>query len=440
MTTPPPEPPDLDIPPAPTAPPRMDDREHLEALLIGEAKYADNLDAIFGACSPADFDTGSYRKVWEAYQAVHNDGGDINLLTVHDHLESTGELARLGGAAALDEIMCWRHFTGQALHLAEKVHDIARRQRLAQAGRRIAAMASNGEVDVQAVEAELNAELPTNDRGVEKPWDVIEAITERHANPEAQAGIRLGWRALDHLYRVDRGLMSIVTGHPGSGKSSLIDAAMVRLAEHHDWRFAVFSPESAPTDRHTLSLCSVYAGTAWERMSIAEIHPHIEWVNEHFTWIKSTDQVTLDEVLRRADIIRRREQIDGLVVDPWNELADQRNDSVTETQHISHSLTKLRRWGRRHGIHIWVIAHPKKQEKRADGTYPVPSLYDVAGSATWYDKADMGVVVHRDKLTPGPVSVQIVKVRFRQHGQLGSGRLHFDVPTGRYFDIAPEAA
>lgn len=408
------------------------DRAAVERALLHEVIRDPDAGRALATCQPDDFTVGSHRAVWEVLRRLDADRAPIDLVTVTDALEADGTLAKVGGWRGVTQLLLTWDYLAPALHLAEKLADAARRDRLITAGQQVADMAAAGDVDVAQVEDLLRPNLPDHDRGIESAWDVIDEILDRHANPDAEAGQRLGWRDIDPLYRVAPGLLSIVTGIPGSGKSSWVDAATVQLATRDDWRFAVFSPESAPTSRHALNLVSLHAGVNHRRLAVARLHEHIDWVHNHYTWIRSTEAVTLTEVLRRADIIRRRGRLDGLVIDPWNELDHARPDHVTETQHISESLTRLRRWGRRHNIHLWLIAHPKKLDKRTDGTYPAPRLYDISGSSTWHDKADMGVVVHRDKTKPGPVDIQIVKVRFREHGAIGVARQEFDVPTGRY--------
>lgn len=44
-------------------------------------------------------------------------------------------------------------------------------------------------------------------------------------------------------------------------------------------------------------------------------------------------------------------------------------------------------------MHVWLVAHPKQlQQWKGDA----PTLYDIAGSAHFINKADVGLVVHRD--------------------------------------------
>jgi hypothetical protein len=45
------------------------------------------------------------------------------------------------------------------------------------------------------------------------------------------------------------------------------------------------------------------------------------------------------------------------------------------------------------GVHVWLVAHPKQlQQWKGEA----PTLYDIAGSAHFINKADFGLVVHRD--------------------------------------------
>ena len=51
---------------------------------------------------------------------------------------------------------------------------------------------------------------------------------------------------VDELYTIVEGQLTVVTGHPSSGKSEFIDQIMVNLAEERGWKFAVCSFENEP--------------------------------------------------------------------------------------------------------------------------------------------------------------------------------------------------
>ena len=127
--------------------------------------------------------------------------------------------------------------------------------------------------------------------------------------------------------------------------------------------------------------------------------------------------------------------IRGLVIDPYNELDHQRAGNVSETEYVSHMLTKIKRFAQVAGVHVWFVAHPRQlQQWRGDA----PGLYDISGSAHFVNKADHGLVVHRnrDPAAENPAEVQILvrKVRNKIAGTLGDAVLVYDRVNGRYID------
>lgn len=51
------------------------------------------------------------------------------------------------------------------------------------------------------------------------------------------------------------------------------------------------------------------------------------------------------------------------------------------------------------GVHVWFVAHPR-QLREWKGQ--APNLYDISGSAHFINKADNGIVVHRDRDPDSP--------------------------------------
>lgn len=256
-----------------------------------------------------------------------------------------------------------------------------------------------------------------------------------------EKGVSTGWEELDRFYTVRPGEFTVVTGMPNSGKSNWLDALLVNLAKLHGWKFALFSPENQPLEDHMARMCEKACGEPFSdgptaRMTRDALADAKAWANDHFAWILPDDDAewTVDTVLDRAKSLVFRRGIRGLVIDPWNELEHELRDGITETVYIGQVLKRVRQFARRHGVHVWVVAHPQKLY-RDGGTYPVPTLYDISGSANWRNKADNGIVVWRDFANPSaPVEVHIQKIRFRQIGQIGFAKLCYDKPTATYYD------
>lgn len=224
--------------------------------------------------------------------------------------------------------------------------------------------------------------------------------------------------------------------------SNFVDALAVNLAALHGWRIALFSPENMPLHDHAARLCEKYARAPFFdgptlRMGRSELEAAKAWVQEHFFWILPTDDDdwTLDKILDSAKALVFRKGINGLVIDPWNELEHYRPREMTQTEYIGKALKQIRHFARRHSIHIWVVAHPAKLYRDKDGRYPVPTLYDISDSANWRNKCDCGIVVWRDFKSNAPVEIHVQKIRFRQVGKLGIAKLEYVKATATYRDL-----
>lgn len=277
--------------------------------------------------------------------------------------------------------------------------------------------------------------------GVFVVTDCLEQLSDMHENG-IQAGTPTGWVSVDENYRPRIGEFTVVTGIPGHGKSEFIDALCVNLAVMFNWRVAFCSPENQPIARHMVKILEKHIGKPFnrgktERMEMEEIKRENAWLDDHFFFFSVTeDNTSIDSILGRARQLVFQKGIKGLVIDPWNQLEHKRDGQVSETEYISQCLTRFGLFARNNGVHLWIVAHPAKMRKDLDGKYPVPTPYDISGSAHWANKADMCLTVWRDVMNrEKPVEIHIQKVRFKENGGVGVVRLEYDRVTGRYFDL-----
>ncbi len=258
-------------------------------------------------------------------------------------------------------------------------------------------------------------------------------------------GVGTGWAALDKYYKVIPGELTIVTGVPNSGKSEWIDALLCNLSEMHGWTFAMCSMEKRATD-HARQLAEKYVGNPFfdlpyargvRRMTLDELDSAMDWVDDRFHLIRYEDDQlpSVDWVLEIAKAAVYRYGIRGLVIDPYNELDHQRPASMNETEYVSQMLTKVKRFAQTAGVHVWFVAHPR-QLREWKGQ--APNLYDISGSAHFINKADNGIVIHRNRDPNAPsghqVQVLVRKVRNKAAGTMGDCILEYERINGRYLD------
>ncbi len=287
---------------------------------------------------------------------------------------------------------------------------------------------------------QVEAAEPVPIAGIFTANDVSSDLFELYEKGQP-SGDCTGWHSLDQCYTVKQGQMTIVTGIPSHGKSEFIDALMINLAMKDEWRFGVFSPENYPLHAHLAKLAQKHIEKPFSKsysghMTRHELETSQHWLHEHFVLIAPPDdELSIDHLLVKAKVAVLRHGIKGLTIDPWNEIDHSRPSGKNETEYISECLTKIRRFARMYNVHVWIVAHPTKLQRDRDGNYPVPTPYDISGSAHFRNKADNCITVWRDtedeeKLT----EIHVQKIRFKEIGKIGMVELRYSIGSGRYYD------
>ena len=245
--------------------------------------------------------------------------------------------------------------------------------------------------------------------------------------------LRMGMAQMDEHYRPRLGDLTVITGIPGMGKSALITEIVGRMANVHHWRF-VWAPFE--TTKHELErdLRTFHSGILQKDMLADDLGAADEWINQHFSVIvPSLDaEVSLQWFLETAAQGILRFEAQALVIDPWNELDHVRGPDMSPTDYIGFAIKALKRFAQKYRVHVIVVTHPAKMKRDRNGDFPVPSLYDIADSAHWSNKIDIGIIVHRyDPKTPNTL-LRVAKARFRTIGRVGDMAGVWNIETGRY--------
>lgn len=240
----------------------------------------------------------------------------------------------------------------------------------------------------------------------------------------------------DALLTFYPGQLTTATGIPNHGKSDFIDHVAARLAVFRGWKFGVFSPENFPLAFHVSKLVEKLVGKPFggeKKMRQEELDAAMEFLQRHFFFIRPGDEnFTLENVLELARLLVVKHGIKGLIIDPWNTLEWQLPPGMTGTDYISAQLAKLISFLQRYGLHGFLVAHPTKVKKdKNTGRYDIPTLYDIAGSANFFNKTFNGFCVYRDfdRLI---TTVYVQKVKFKHLGKIGYVEYRYDLENGRY--------
>ena len=256
-------------------------------------------------------------------------------------------------------------------------------------------------------------------------------------------GASTGIRSVDKMIQIVPGMVTIVTGFPSSGKSDLIDQFCLNLARSEGWKTAYCSFEKPPA-LHMAQLAQklmdkpFFEGISTRMKTEAKDYAY-EWIDQHFLFMDHTRDgpTTIDGILKVASVSVMQMGCRILVIDPYNFIELPPSDR--ETDSISKMLTKVQKWAKSHDAHVFFIAHPTKiaPDRRSEKKVIITG-HDIAGSAAWFAKADLGITVWRHPQDMEPSEFHCWKVRWGWIGKNGYCRLNFDRATGRWSDHARE--
>jgi twinkle protein len=279
--------------------------------------------------------------------------------------------------------------------------------------------------------------------GVIQITDAIDKLIEIKTTGFPDGATTNEFLQFDNIFKFYPGQLTIVTGIPSHGKSGFIDNLLVTLARNHGWKSAVFSPENPQYEMWVIRLLEIAKKRNFfgaDGIPTDEIRATVTALAQYFYLIQPSENFTLDVVLATAKTLLRRYGINVLVIDPWNNLEVQLQRGESETSYTARVLVKLRMFARQTGIHIVLIAHPRKMGKNMNGEYEVPTAYDISGSAHFYNVADNIMSVYREMPRDGAdnnnlkTTVYVQKVKTKYTGEIGSVDFTYDRKTQSYHE------
>lgn len=266
-------------------------------------------------------------------------------------------------------------------------------------------------------------------------WDELEGFFKTGLSRGDTTGTI---REFDKLVSFVPGHTMAITGVPNHGKSLLSNQIMCSLSVKHGWKWAVFSPEHKPLSLYLAKLCEMLLG---KRMKMGAGFTDREkelaknFLNDHFFFIEPEDgDNTLESIISKAESLVFRKGIRGFILDPWNKIDHNQGKNQSETQYISKALDDIIYFGQKNSVFNIIVAHPTKVKKKSNSPlYEVPTMYDIAGSANFFNKVDWGVTFYRN-FESGLNEIYIQKSKWEHLGKIGSLYCKFNPANGRLGD------
>ena len=318
-----------DGPPADRLPPQdvAAEQSALGAMLLSK-------DAI-GECSelvkPVDFYRPAHERIYEAIVDLFGRGEPVDAITVADELTKRGELARVGGAAYLHQLISMVPTAANAAFYAEIVAERAVLRRLVEAGTKIVQIGYGGgdvEEIVNAAQAEVFA--VADRRGGEDYHPLKDLIQptadeiEHNASSSGEmVGVPTGFNELDELTNgLHPGQMIIVAARPAVGKSTFALDVARAAAIKHGMPTVVFSLEMSRTEI-TMRLLSAESEIPLQNMRKGNMRDR-DWtrlaetqgrIQDAPLFIDDSPNMSLMEIRAKCRRLKQRHNLKMVIVD-----------------------------------------------------------------------------------------------------------------------------
>jgi len=242
---------------------------------------------------------------------------------------------------------------------------------------------------------------------------------------------------MDDYFRWKKGDINLCTGYANAGKSTFMLQLMLTKSIWDGWKWAIFSPENYPANDFYDDLVEMYCGKWTSEMTEEEYINACKFIGDHIFFVYPENDHNIESVHDKFRYLILKKGLDGVLIDPFNQLDSMQKSYQREDQYLSSVLKDVKRFALLNGICYNIIAHPKSPTYREDKSLPVADMYDLAGGAMWGNKVDQIISYYRPRFhedkNSKEVDIYIQKVkRKRTGGQLGHFTIHLNWKTKRY--------
>lgn len=432
----------------------------LGGLLLDNAAWDRVNDVVTGN----DFYRYEHRAVFESVSALVNAGKPADVITVYEHLQSTGKAEEVGGLTYLNALAQYVPGAGNIRRYAEIVRDRSILRRLVSTSEEISANAFNTQgrpVSSILDEAEqkifnIGEEGARTKQGFQSMdtlvVSLLDRVQEMADNPNDVTGVPTGFYDLDRLTAgLQAGDLVVLAGRPSMGKTALAINMAEHVALNEGLPVAVFSMEMGAAQLAVRIVGSIgridqghlrtgkLTDDEWPRLSEA-----IEKLRSISLYIDESAGLTPGELRANARRLARQCGQLGLVVVDYLQLmsgsaGSEGENRATELGEISRGLKMLAK-----ELQCPVIA--LSQLNRSVETRPDkrPMMSDLRESGAIEQDADIIMFIYRDEYytkdackEPGVAEVIIAKQR---NGPTGVVKLAFLSKITKFESLASGAS
>lgn len=244
---------------------------------------------------------------------------------------------------------------------------------------------------------------------------------------------------MDEYFRWKKGEINLFVGWANHGKTTLVLQMMLTKSYYDGWKWGIFSPENFPATDFYDDLIEMYAGKWLDKMSEQEYVEAAHFIDRHIFYVYPDDGHDIHSIHEKFRYLVLKKGIDGVLIDPFNQLDHIQKPYQREDQYLSETLKDVKRFALLNAITYNIIAHPVKQNKQEDKSLPPVDMYDISGGSMWANKSDNIVSYYRpnhhiEKTSPEVKIFTQKTKRRRTGGKPGDFEIRMHWETKRFVD------
>jgi len=406
-----------------------------------------------------DFYIEKHKVIINALKAVYQEHKPIDIVTVTDKLDNTGELGAAGGILYLTELTQVTPSSANYRYYLEIVKRDGTNRKLIRAAQEISEYAQKSENEVSSIqfaEEKLYSISKTHDTSEltdvrESGFvDVLEKFGAIENNKDAFRGLQTGFFRLDKLTNgLQKSDLIVLAARPGMGKTSLAMNIVEHAAVYDDKVCAVFSLEMPTLQIKQRLMCSTanvsmsaalsgkMTDKEWQRLAAANTK-----LMKSPIIIDDSARITPAEILSKCRRIKAKNGRLDLVMIDYIQLMSSGHNDENRTLEVASITRELKIIAKELAVPVIALSQLKRLDKNDK-----PSLSDLRESGAIEQDADIVMFIERKDvgvtddeiikkgITKGEAELRIAKHR---NGELGTLPLRFRGELTKFVDAEKE--
>ena len=386
-----------------------------------------------------DFYKDSHKKIYAAMISLHEEGKEIDIVTLTNALKIEGILDAVGSTSYLTELYDAVPSAANGVTYAHIIKDKATKRQLIAISDRIASEAQaeekNSDLLLDEAESEIYAlKQQSQPTSLQQVGPYVAEAYDKIGKEEK--GIPT-FIALDQLIGgLKKGEMIIVAARPGMGKTTICLNIAERAATIHEGTVAFFTLEMTAVQVASRMLFAKARVSQEEAKSakgigdadFAKLATAMEDISRSNLYIDDTSMISVAQIRSKLRKLRREKGLDLVCIDyiglMQSSSALQKDNRQQQISEISRQLKGL---AKEMEVPVVVLSQLNRASVKSEGKVKEPDLSHLRESGALEQDADIVVFIHRPHYYDNTEDEHLAKaiVAKNRNGAVGTAYLGF---------------